>query len=73
MKSKKSFHFLMYVEDSSPKIKRFNTKDQMHKFVNEFQSKYPDHMTLDSGYWIDFCVFDVHGDIHFFTDGIEVK
>ena len=63
----------MYVENSLPKIKNFPSKEAMHKFVKRFQKKYPDYLAYDSGYWIDYCVLDVHGDVHFFTDGLIVE
>jgi hypothetical protein len=68
-----SYNLLMYTEDSSPKIKRFNTLQQAQDFVDKFNKKYPDHMSFDSGSWIDYLVTEVSGNVHFFTDGITVE
>lgn len=73
VKKNEPYHLLMYVDDCSPKIKRFeNTKD-MEKFVLEFQKENPDHLAVESGSWIDYAVFDVTGKVSFFTDGIKVE
>jgi hypothetical protein len=67
------YHLLMYVEDSSPKLKRFKTTDELGRFVDDFNKRYPDYASIDSGYWIDFAVTYVLGDVHFFTDGLEIE
>lgn len=69
----KPYNLLVYVENCSTKMKKFDSTDKMGKFVEKFQKKYPDHLAIDSGYWIDHCIMGVTGPIHFFTDGIEVK
>jgi hypothetical protein len=66
-------HLLMYVEDCSPKIKKFYSTEKMSDFIEKFQKKHPDHLASDSGWWIDYCVMDVSGPVHFFCDGIKVK
>lgn len=71
-KSGDVYHILMYVENCTPKIKKFKTTDELGKFVDAFNKQYPDYASVDSGYWVDFCVTGIAGDIHFFTDGIEV-
>lgn len=71
-KNSSEYQLLMYVEDSIPKLKKFSTMEEAGKFVDKFQKKYPDYMSTESGHWIDFVVTGVTGDIHFFTDGIEV-
>lgn len=75
MKKKKAevYHLLMYVVNSNPKIKRFDSVEKMAKFVEAFQKKHPDHLASESGDWIDYCITKVSGDVHFFTDGIEVQ
>lgn len=67
------YNLLMYVEDSEPKIKRFNSNKEASNFVDRFQKKYPDYMSSDSGNWIDYMVSGVTGDVFFFTDGITVE
>ncbi len=69
----KKYNLLMYVADSSPKIKRFDSMEKMGKFVEKFHKKYPEHMCANSGYWIDYVVTGVTGEVHFFTDGIKVQ
>jgi hypothetical protein len=71
-KAKEKYHLLMYCEDSAPMIKKFDTTEKLSKFIQDFQKRYPDHMSLDSGYWIDYAVTEVEGEVHFFTDGITV-
>lgn len=63
----------MYVVDSNPKIKKFGSTKELGKFMDDFWKKYPDHLAADSGNWIDYCVTEVSGDVHFFTDGLEVE
>lgn len=74
--SKKSdtgpYHLLMYVLNSSPKLKRFYAMEEMEIFINKFHKKYPEVEAASSGYWIDFIVTNISGDVHFFTDGISV-
>ena len=71
--SPKPYNTLFYVENSTPILQKFDTMEEMGKFVAKFQKKYPDHMSIDSGNWIDYVISDVRGDVHFFTDGIVVK
>jgi hypothetical protein len=74
MKKKfKEYNLLVYVDDSELKMKKFDSFEEMGKFVEKFQKKYPDHLASDSGYWIDYCITKIHGDVHFFTDGISLK
>src|ERR1035437_10124055 len=69
----KEYNLLMYVEDSSPKIKKFVSMKDMEKFVSDFEKKYPDPDGPRDGNWIDYCVTDVSGKITFFTDGISLE
>ena len=71
-KKTKEYHLLMYVFDSSPRIKKFTSTEKMKDFIDSFLKKYPDHMSVDSGTWIDYIVTGVTGDVHFYTDGLEV-
>lgn len=71
-KKKDSYNLLFYVVNSTPTMKKFDTMEEMGEFVEKFQKKYPDHMSIDSGHWIDYVISDVRGEIHFFTDGIKV-
>lgn len=76
-KSKKNksskYNLLMYVEKSSPKIKRFESLEEMGKFVEKFQKKHPDHMSTNADNWVDYAVTDITGEVYFFTDGLEVQ
>jgi hypothetical protein len=67
------YHLLMYVEDSSPKIKKFSTTKALGTFIDKFLKKYPDYASHSSGHWIDFSVTNVSGRVDFFTDGLEVE
>ena len=74
MKKKKSvYQLLFYILGSSPKIKKFKTKQEMSDFIDDFNKKYPNWMSLDSDNWIDYVVTDVHGKVHFYTDGLKVE
>lgn len=72
-KPTKPYHFLMYVEDSNPKIRKFKTTEALGKFADRFMEKYPDYAAHESGNWLEFAATNVSGDLHFFTDGFEVK
>lgn len=72
-KKNKTYQLLVFIEDCSMKMKKFDTKEEMGKFVADFHKKYPGHLAIDSGYWIDYCIFDVSGEIVFFTDGVKFK
>lgn len=67
------YHLLMYVEDSNPKIKRFKTTDELGRFIDDFNKKWPDQEAMDSGYWMDYCISNITGDIHLLSTGIEVE
>lgn len=43
-------YFVHYVEDCSPKIKAFKTKQKLQDFIKKFSKK----IDPTSGYWIDF-------------------
>ena len=73
MKTTKSYHLLMYVEDSMPKIKKFSTTKAMGTFIDKFLKKYPGYASIESGHWIDYSVTNVSGEVHFFTDSLEVE
>lgn len=48
MKSKKKKYWVHYVENSTPSIKGFASKESLDRFVKKFTT---DEM---NGYWIDF-------------------
>lgn len=73
IKPAKTYNLLVYVLDSTNKIKRFDSTEKMGKFIDSFLKKYPDYMSNDSGNWIDYAITDVGGEVHFFTDGLEVE
>lgn len=63
IKKKKIRHLLYYVEDCTPIAKEFDTIEEMDNFIGEFLIKHPDPM---DGYFINFKITNVHGDIiHF--------
>lgn len=49
-KSDKTFHIL-YVDDSTPKLKTFKSRDAADKFIAKFRAD-PEN-SHDNGYWID--------------------
>ena len=63
----------MYVEDSEPKLKKFKTTLELGKFIDAFNKDHPEAEASNSGYWTDYCVTNITGDIHFFTDGITLE
>ena len=75
MKKKKSevYDLLVYVEDCSQKIKRFDSSEKMGKFIDKFYKKHPDYASNNADNWIDYAITGVTGSVHFFTDGIEVE
>lgn len=72
-KNAKEYNILVYVEDCSIKIKKFDTAKEMGKFIDKFNKENPDYANPSSDNWIDYCVTGITGDIHFFTDGITVE
>jgi hypothetical protein len=62
----------MYVVNSEPKIKKFSSAQSANKFIKTFQAKWPDHLASQTGSWIDYLVQDVHGEIKFLSEGIEI-
>lgn len=67
------YNLLVYVLDSSTKIKKFSTTKAMGSFIDKFLKKYPDYTSVESGNWIDYAITDISGEVHFFTDGLEVE
>ena len=67
-----AYHILMFVQDSTPYIKKFKTTDEMGKFIDAFNKKYPDEQAINSGYWLDFCITDITGDLHLLCEGVKV-
>jgi hypothetical protein len=65
---KKKFHLVYYVADSTAYLKKFKTIKALNEFVLEFQSQHLDPM---DGYWIDFAVTNVTGDILHYEENIE--
>lgn len=72
-KKTKEYNLLMYSLDSAPKIKKFDSVKELSDFIQEFNKDHPDHLSIESGDWIDYCVLGVTGPVHFFTDGLEVE
>ena len=72
-KTTKPYHLLMYVLNCESKIKKFSTTDEMGKFIDKFNKKYPEALASESGNWTDYAITDISGDVHFFTDSIEVE
>lgn len=48
-------YYVHYVDNSTPKLKKFKTQKAAIAFVSQFRSKYPVQM-IDQGYWIDFIL-----------------
>lgn len=72
-KNNKPYHLLVYVANCVTKIKRFESTDKMGKFIDDFNKEYPDSDAADTGYWVDYAITNVEGDVHFFTDGMKVE
>jgi hypothetical protein len=63
-KAKKTkYNLLMYVANSSPKIKRFDDIKDLNSFVAKFDLKYPDATAGETGYWIDYAVTGITGEL----------
>lgn len=72
-KDPQEYCLLVYVLNSMPKIKKFDSKEKVKKFIDKFQKDHPEHMSMDSGDWIDYMVTGVKGEVFFFTDGMKVE
>lgn len=46
-------YYVIYVENSTPKLKEFKTKAAAEKFIKSYTKKYPVEFKED-GWWIDF-------------------
>ena len=62
----KKINFVLYVENSSPRLKKFNSIKTLRKFVADFQKKHRD-TGLEDGYWLDLVATDV-GELEIYTD-----
>jgi hypothetical protein len=71
--TKKAYSLLMYVEDSNPKIKRFDTQEELGKFADKFIKDHPGYASMEADSWLDYAVTNIVGSVHFFTDGLEVE
>ena len=47
-------YYIVYVEDSSPKIKEFSSQDEAEQFLNSFIVSYGSLKEDDAGHWIDY-------------------
>ena len=68
----KEYHLLAYVLDSEPKLKRFDSKEQLGAFIDQFLIIYPDYASIDSGCWVDYAITNITGEVHFFTTEMKV-
>ena len=66
-------HILKYTENCSPKLKRFESTKEMGKFMDSFNKEHPDSEAEDTGYWLDFAIVGVIGQVHFFTEGLALE
>jgi len=72
-KTTKSYNLLMYVENCTPKLKKFADMKDMQAFVEDFHKQYPEAEASTSGYWVDYVITDIKGKVYFFTDGISLE
>ena len=72
-KKNKPYHLLVYVANCETKVKRFETTEAMGKFIDKFNKKYPESEASESGYWTDYSITDISGEVYFFTDGMKVE
>jgi hypothetical protein len=70
---KETYHLLFYVLNTEPKVKKFKTTAEMGKFIDDFNKEWPQSECSISGSWTDLAVTEVNGEIHFFTDGVELE
>lgn len=72
--NKKAYHLVFYVENCTPYVRRYGDKEKLKKFVAKFMKKHPSAEAIygTSGYWVDYAVFDIKGDIVYFTDECDV-
>jgi hypothetical protein len=61
----KSSHYVHFVENCTPGLKKFNSEKAAIAFVRKFQKENP-HPA--DGYWVDFLISDVRGNTIFFDD-----
>ncbi len=72
-KKNQEYSLLYYVERCSPKLKRFSSPKEMGEFIDAFYKKYTDYTDPYSDNWIEFGITGIKGEVHFFTDGLEVE
>lgn len=56
-------HMILYVEDSSPMVKLFKTEAQLGKFIIDLKAKWGDKYCDEHGYWIDYTITGIQGDV----------
>lgn len=53
MKTSRKVHIVSYVEDASPKLKKFTSIKAMDAWISNFKKNNPDPYT---GYWINYSI-----------------
>lgn len=67
----KKYHLLQYVENCSPKTRKFKTIKRLKQFVEDFEAKYGRDSRLDN--WINYSVTNVTGTISIYDESVSVE
>jgi hypothetical protein len=61
-------YYVRYVENSTPKLKKFKKLETAKKFVTKFRKANPN---IDDGYWVDYLIVgQLLGVDHYFEDKV---
>ncbi len=72
-KAPKSYHLLVYVEDCTQKVKKFDSTKALDSFMAKFLKKYPPSQPQYGDSWLDYSILDVTGSVNFFDKGMELE
>jgi hypothetical protein len=59
---KKTFHFVNYTDNCTPKMKKLKTKKAMMSFTKNIQKNTPLHLAPQTGSCIDQYITDIYGE-----------
>lgn len=63
--SPKPLYLVHYVDDSTPKLKKFASEKAAQAFVKKFQKENP---LPQDGFWVDYLISDIRGEVKLFND-----
>lgn len=59
------YHLVKYVFNSEPRLRKFKTLKAMNAWIASYKKK---HKDVYEGYWVDFSVTNITGDVTILDD-----